>query len=51
MYIDGFTVTALLLFIIMLAVFVRFCKVKVCGMALARQHDGQGGTPQGGDKP
>jgi hypothetical protein len=33
MHIDSLTITALLVFIIMLAVFVRFCKVKVCGMA------------------
>jgi len=33
MHIDTYTVTALVVFVIMLAVFVRFCQVKVCGMA------------------
>ena len=33
MYIDSFTVTALVVFIVMLAVFVRFCMIKVCGTA------------------
>jgi hypothetical protein len=52
MYIDSFTVTALVVFIVMLAVFVRFCMVKVCGMAAMHRHDNrdrQGGA-QGGDK-
>jgi len=51
MYIDSFTVTALVVFIIMLAVFVRFCMVKVCGMAAMHRHDKrhkQGGAQGGG---
>jgi hypothetical protein len=39
MYIDGWTITALVLFLIMLAVFVRFCRVKVCGPAARYGHD------------
>jgi hypothetical protein len=42
MEIDRFTITALLVFIIMLAVFVRFCMVKVCGMAAMHWHGRQG---------
>ncbi|MGB5541675.1 MAG: hypothetical protein WBO37_16460 [Gammaproteobacteria bacterium] len=49
MHIDSLTVTALVVFIIMLAVFVRFCRVKVCGMAATRMHDTQD-KAQGGGK-
>lgn len=38
MQIDSLTITALVVFIIMLAVFVRFCMVKVCGMAAMHLH-------------
>ena len=41
MHIDSLTVTALVVFIIMLAVFVRFCMVKVCGMAASRMQGTQ----------
>ena len=52
MHIDSLTVTALVVFIIMLAVFVRFCMVKVCGMAATRMHGTQDtqDRAQGGDK-
>ena len=41
MHIDSFTITALVVFVIMLAVFVRFCMVKVCGMAATHLHGRQ----------
>lgn len=41
MQIDRLTITALVVFIIMLAVFVRFCMVKVCGMAATHLHGRQ----------
>lgn len=41
MYIDGFTVAALVVFIIMLAVFISFCRLKVCGMTATRLPDEQ----------
>jgi len=52
MYIDSFTVTALVVFIVMLAVFVRFCMVKVCGMAAMHRHESRDerGRAQGGDE-
>lgn len=33
MHIDSLTITAFVVFIVMLAVFVRFCMVKVCTVA------------------
>lgn len=51
MYIDSFTVSALVVFVIMLAVFVHFCRVKVCGMAAMRGREMQDrqDKPQGRD--
>lgn len=51
MYIDSFTVTALVVFVIMLAVFVQFCRVKVCGMAArhGREMQDRQDKPQGRD--
>ena len=40
MYIDSLTITALVVFIISLVVFVRFCMMTVCGMRpTKRKHD------------
>lgn len=38
MHIDSLTITALIIFIIMLGVFVRFCMVKVCTVAAMQWH-------------
>jgi hypothetical protein len=39
MYIDGWTITALVIFLVMLAVFVRFCRVKLCGTVAPYRQD------------
>ncbi len=48
MTIDSWTITALVVFIIMLAVFVRFCQVKVCAMIATRNQDRQDDASGGG---
>jgi hypothetical protein len=47
MHIDSLTLTALIVFVIMLAVFVRFCRVKVCGNINAYRQDKQDSTQEG----
>jgi hypothetical protein len=39
-YIDSLTITALVIFVVSLVVFVRFCMMTVCGMrSTKRKHD------------
>jgi hypothetical protein len=47
MYIDSLTITALVVFFIMLAVFVRFCMVKVCGMTATHKQDNHADMQRG----
>jgi hypothetical protein len=40
MYIDSLTITALVVFVIALALFIRFCMMSVCGMQPRNLHGG-----------
>jgi hypothetical protein len=46
MYIDSLTITALVVFVIALALFIRFCMMSVCGMQASHPHGEGGETPQ-----
>ncbi|MDH3980564.1 MAG: hypothetical protein OEU91_08640 [Gammaproteobacteria bacterium] len=46
MYIDSLTITALVVFVIALALFIRFCVMSVCGMQAARPRGNGGERPQ-----
>jgi len=37
MYIDSLTITALILFVVAISVFVRYCMIKYCGLKKANK--------------
>ena len=44
MYIDSLTVAALVLFVVAISVFVRYCVLKHCGLTSAGKDDGATAT-------
>jgi hypothetical protein len=46
MYIDSLTITALVVFVVALALFIRFCVMSVCGMQPRNPRGHSGETPR-----
>lgn len=44
MYIDSLTITALILFVVAISAFVRFCMIKYCGLTTANKRGGRSTT-------
>ena len=46
MYIDSLTITGLIVFVIAMALFIRFCMMSVCGLQATDTHRDGGETPR-----